>query len=717
MSIQSIPNICTGLQEQIGRGKELFLCIEEYGLFGAWADSTSATNPSSKESLNQLIVDGAFEPRSRNINAVMVGSSQTKFSTREKRALAVKLGFCLMDFFDADFNSKKIYFLDSANQAEKREIPYLAFRSQLPASSESYNFKMGHPHPALLSFAKLLIEMDCGQMIKLDIDRDYTRNRDAWLKLLDIVDEIQGDVGESYLQAIRGCLLAHQKIAEALGSRERGRKDADSKVRKKIYKEIVQKLEQGLSEATPRSDLKRRRSKSPPPAESEDHRQLLSSWTGSRRRSKRAFSKASISKRERTDEMHGSPFSGVSTLAMRGVTESFAHGIKIQASDQMIVPRDTCRPTRRKDFEIAVVCALPIEFNAVSLLVDQFWDEEGDVYGRAVGDENTYTTGRIGKFNVVLALLPNMGKISAAGSAASLRASFPRLRLVMLTGICGGVPRPGTDEELLLGDVVISKTVLQYDHGRLYPDRFAMKDTLEDAVGRPTKNIRNLVSLLETDLIRERIEQRAAFFLEELQGNSRGGRRRRANYEYPGADNDNLFEASFRHKHYSTEGECVCTACFKASDPVCDETSKMTCSHLGCHTDRIVSRQRIKEKRQLESDGRTKEAQAPLIFVGRVGSGDMVIKSGEVCDKIAKEHDILAFEMEGAGVLDEIPCIVAKGVCDYADSHKNKSWQAFAAATAASVTKALLERYTQTDNPHEAASNAVQSSFVPRDRY
>lgn len=257
----------------------------------------------------------------------MVGSSQTKFSTREKRALAVKLGFCLMDFFDADFNSKKIYFLDSANQAEKREIPYLAFRSQLPASSESYNFKMGHPHPALLSFAKLLIEMDCGQMIKLDIDRDYTRNRDTWLKLLDIVDEIQGDVGESYLQAIRGCLLAHQKIAEALGSRERGRKDADSKVRKKIYKEIVQKLEQGLSEATPRSDLKRRRSKSPPPAESEDHRQLLSSWTGSRRRSKRAFSKASISKRERTDEMHGSPFSGVSTLAMRGVTESFAHGI------------------------------------------------------------------------------------------------------------------------------------------------------------------------------------------------------------------------------------------------------------------------------------------------------------------------------------------------------------------------------------------------------
>ncbi len=28
--------------------------------------------------------------------------------------------------------------------------------------------------------------------------------------------------------------------------------------------------------------------------------------------------------------------------------------------------------------------------------------------------------------------------------------------------------------------------------------------------------------------------------------------------------------------------------------------------------------------------------------------------------------------MEGAGVWDEVPYIVIKGICDYADSHKNK---------------------------------------------
>jgi nucleoside phosphorylase len=38
-----------------------------------------------------------------------------------------------------------------------------------------------------------------------------------------------------------------------------------------------------------------------------------------------------------------------------------------------------------------------------------------------------------------------------------------------------------------------------------------------------------------------------------------------------------------------------------------------------------------------------------------------------------------------------ISCIVIKGVCDYADSHKGKAWQAYAVATSASATKAFLE--------------------------
>ncbi|KAK1954518.1 hypothetical protein LY78DRAFT_549409, partial [Colletotrichum sublineola] len=71
----------------------------------------------------------------------------------------------------------------------------------------------------------------------------------------------------------------------------------------------------------------------------------------------------------------------------------------------------------REKFEIAIICALSLEYDAVSLVLDQVWHEEEEKYGRAPGDTNTYTMGRIGKLDVVLALLPNMGTAAAAGTA------------------------------------------------------------------------------------------------------------------------------------------------------------------------------------------------------------------------------------------------------------------------------------------------------------
>ena len=49
--------------------------------------------------------------------------------------------------------------------------------------------------------------------------------------------------------------------------------------------------------------------------------------------------------------------------------------------------------------------------------------------------------------------------------------------------------------------------------------------------------------------------------------------------------------------------------------------------------------------------------------------------------------------MEGAGVYEIVPTLIIKGVCDYADSHKNKTWQGYAAITAASCCKATLEEW------------------------
>ena len=72
------------------------------------------------------------------------------------------------------------------------------------------------------------------------------------------------------------------------------------------------------------------------------------------------------------------------------------------------------------------------------------------------------------------------------------------------------------------------------------------------------------------------------------------------------------------------------------------------------------------------------------------------MKSGEDGDRIVRSERVLGFEMEGAGVWDNIPCIVIKGVCDYADSHKSKDWQDCAAAVGACAAKPFLSMWTRT---------------------
>jgi hypothetical protein len=61
--------------------------------------------------------------------------------------------------------------------------------------------------------------------------------------------------------------------------------------------------------------------------------------------------------------------------------------------------------------------------------------------------------------------------------------------------------------------------------------------------------------------------------------------------------------------------------------------------------------------------------------------------------------------MEAAGVMDEYPCVVVRGICDYANSHKNKGWQNYAAATAAAYAKGLLYNV-----PAVNATSSVQSA-------
>ncbi|KAK3370332.1 hypothetical protein B0H63DRAFT_503961 [Podospora didyma] len=142
---------------------------------------------------------------------------------------------------------------------------------------------------------------------------------------------------------------------------------------------------------------------------------------------------------------------------------------------------------------------------AVAASFDERWDIKP--YGKARQDSNKYSAGSIGHHNVVLVHMPNMGKVAAATAAANLRFSFPGIKLALMVGICGATPfasmsskMPGG--EILLGDVVISEGLVQYDLGRRLPNnRFMRKDTPSDNLPRPSSDIRSILALLRTEQI------------------------------------------------------------------------------------------------------------------------------------------------------------------------------------------------------------------------
>ncbi|PYH91383.1 purine and uridine phosphorylase, partial [Aspergillus ellipticus CBS 707.79] len=80
----------------------------------------------------------------------------------------------------------------------------------------------------------------------------------------------------------------------------------------------------------------------------------------------------------------------------------------------------------------------------------------------------------------------------------------------------------------------------------------------------------------------------------------------------------------------------------------------------------------------------------PQIHYGLIASGNQVIKNKKTRDKLRRQYNALCVEIEAAGIMNAIPCLVIRGICNYADSRKDKSWQCYAAVTAAAYMKILL---------------------------
>lgn len=364
------------------------------------------------------------------------------------------------------------------------------------------------------------------------------------------------------------------------------------------------------------------------------------------------------------------------------------------------------RPRTRDEFEIAIICALPLERNAIEALLEEDYEKDGLSYGKAAGDSNTYTLGCLGNQNVVLAYMPGTGTVSAAAVAANLRSSFEALKMALVVGICGGVPMNADGEEILLGDVIISTSVIQVDFGRLYPHKFIRKKDAEDTLSRAGTELRAFISKMSGFLMADRLKEKTSTFSAEIC--SRKEFRRSI---YPGPEKDQLYKADFPHKHWKPEYCTICDKCETSGDEVCDQALGATCTELGCGETKLVKRDRLQEAlgRDYGDDeimsANMQEARKPCIHFGRMACSNQVMKSGHDRDRIATEEGEIGFEMESAGTWEYIPTLVIKSVCDYADSHKNKMWQPYAATTAAACTKAILEEWRGVDKPSRHMSH------------
>lgn len=299
-------------------------------------------------------------------------------------------------------------------------------------------------------------------------------------------------------------------------------------------------------------------------------------------------------------------------------------------------------------------------------------------YGKAGGDNNAYTTGVLGGKPVVLVYPPGMGVLNAANVATNLRYSSRNIRLGLVVGIAGGAPQTPEGDDIYLGDVLISTAVIQYDFGRYYDDGPQRRTELEKTLSKAPHEVLNFLTKMRGQRVRGKLVAKTIGYRGELVA--------------PDPHSDYLFDADYRHKHRGSHPCVTCGECATWSDPVCTEAQELTCEEVGCRPNVAGHGPKSTVTRDPREDGRQ-----AMIYFGQYASGNSVVKSARLRDRLAKEDKVIGFEMEGAGTWEHFPTVLVKSVCDYADSHKSKKWQAFAAATAASCAKAVLEEWHSTD--------------------
>ncbi|KAF2231522.1 hypothetical protein EV356DRAFT_490220 [Viridothelium virens] len=296
-------------------------------------------------------------------------------------------------------------------------------------------------------------------------------------------------------------------------------------------------------------------------------------------------------------------------------------------------------------YTVAWLAPLEIEAQAALHMLDS--KHEG-WFALGRGDDYVFEAGEVCGHNVIIATLPageEYGNSSAAALASQVKRFFPNLWFSLLVGVAAGLPNLTLDppRDIRLGDVLVSLPIsdstgiIAYELGKE-----TGKDTLE---------------LLHSGHILARTETVVRSAIGSIK---------------KAPDDTNTFlphyEKIKRKKH--TGGTFI--------DPGQDRDKLYEINDNG--DEHVIQRELRPPSRRVQ------------VWYGPIGSGDKLIKNAQKRNELRDKYGFIGLEMEAAGTINRIPVGVIRGVCDYADKHKNKEWQPFAAAMAAAYAKAILFR-------------------------
>jgi nucleoside phosphorylase len=299
-------------------------------------------------------------------------------------------------------------------------------------------------------------------------------------------------------------------------------------------------------------------------------------------------------------------------------------------------------PKGNADYTVAWIATLPLEMAAARMMLD----ETHDWLPTRCESKMQFIRGSIENHNIVVVCLGRFGDPPLDVAVAELRRYFPCIQLGLSVGIGGGIPTRNAD--IRLGDVVVGTSHIDLDFGRRFDGKFRAQVRRAEVDRAQSQAVDAALANVKAN---HKIGHRA--FTRYLSSIVHGAPDRV--FSHPDEE-DCLFAAAYTH--VSSLSSC----------DICDKS----------HTVSRVARQHAE----------------PVVHYGRIASSNRVLKDAitryMLAYEFADELAVFCADMEATGLTELFPSLVIRGICDYANSHKNKNWKGYAAAAAAAHTKELL---------------------------